>query len=65
MARYRIRWRNILRRLPLIILLMEQMRFMWPEVKSALEDAVVKNPDIADFIAVADEVYRTVVQRRR
>lgn len=64
MAKYRIRWRNILFNLPAVLMLVTQLRTSWPSVREAAKAAVEKDPTVADFIAAADALFRLSAFRR-
>ncbi len=56
MAKYRIKWRNVLFNLPMIIMVINQLRETWPAVRKAAKAAVKEDPTVATFIASVDQL---------
>ncbi len=65
MAKYRVRWKHIFWNIGVLLLMVRTLQYTWPDVRDAAEAALKDNPDVADFIATMDEVYRVVVERKR
>lgn len=64
MAKYRIKWRNILFNLPLVVLIIVQLKDSWPRLKTAAMTCITDDPQIADFIANVDQLFRIFARRR-
>ena len=56
MAKYRIKWRNVLFNLPMIIMVINQLRETWPAVRKAAVAAVKDDPKVSEFIAAVDQL---------
>ena len=65
MAKYRIRWRSILRNFGLVVMLVRELAVSWKSVRRAAKAAALEDLKINDFISAGDALYRILVERRR